>query len=197
MLTLTSHANRTSPVLRGKWVMEVLLGSPPPPPPPDVPDLDKTAEAKEGRLLTTRERMEMHRTNPQCRSCHQFMDPIGLALDNFDVTGHWRMRENGNAASTRAATSTTARRSRTRRSCKQVLLKRPMPLIRTFTQNLMAYALGRRVEYYDQPAIRKITHDGGSRRLSHERLHRWCRDERRLPDEARRRRAGSRHRDST
>jgi hypothetical protein len=155
VLTLTSHANRTSPVLRGKWVMEVLLGSPPPPPPPDVPDLDKTGEAKEGRLLTTRERMEMHRANPQCRSCHQFMDPIGLALDNFDVTGRWRLRENGSPLDTQGdfydgtPISTPAQ-------LRDVLLKRPLPLVRTFTQNLMAYALGRRLEYYDQPAVRRI-----------------------------------------
>ncbi|HLA89780.1 MAG TPA: DUF1592 domain-containing protein [Gemmatimonadaceae bacterium] len=155
VLTLTSHANRTSPVLRGKWVMEVLLGSPPPPPPPGVPELEQTQEAKEGRLLTTRERMEMHRSNPQCRSCHLFMDPIGLALDNFDVTGQWRIRENGNPVDTHGtfydgtAISNPA-------ELKRVLLKRPIPLIRNFTQNLMAYALGRRVEYYDQPAIRRI-----------------------------------------
>ena len=98
---LTSQANRTSPVLRGKWVMEVLLGSPPPPPPPNVPDLEKTGDAKEGRLLTTRERMEQHRANPQCQSCHQYMDPIGLALDNFDVMGQWRTRENGSPVDTR------------------------------------------------------------------------------------------------
>ena len=155
VLTLTSHANRTSPVLRGKWVMEVLMGSPPPPPPPDVPDLDKTAEAKEGRLLTTRERMEMHRANPQCRSCHLFIDPIGLALDNFDVVGRWRLRENGSPVDSRGdyydgtPISTPA-------ELKAVLLKRPVPLIRTFTQNLMSYALGRRIEYYDHPAVRKI-----------------------------------------
>ena len=95
MLVQTSLANRTSPVLRGKWVMEVLLGTPPPPPPPDVPDLDASAAAKDGRLLTTRERMEIHRTNATCNSCHRFMDPIGLALDNFDVTARWRTRENG------------------------------------------------------------------------------------------------------
>jgi hypothetical protein len=155
VLTLTSHANRTSPVLRGKWVMEVLMGSPPPPPPPDVPDLDKTGEAKDGRLLTTRERMELHRSNPQCRSCHLFMDPIGLSLDNFDVTGRWRLRENGSELDTRGdfydgtPISTPA-------ELKAVLLKRPDPLLRTFTQNLMAYALGRRIEYYDHPAVRKI-----------------------------------------
>lgn len=162
VLTLTSHANRTSPVLRGKWVMEVLMGSPPPPPPPDVPDIDKTPEAKEGRLLTTRERMEMHRNNASCRSCHQFIDPIGLALDNFDVTGRWRLRENGNPVDSRGdyydgtPISSPA-------ELKAVLLKRPAPLIRTFTANLMAYALGRRIEYYDQPAIRRIAASAGTK----------------------------------
>jgi hypothetical protein len=155
ILTLTSHANRTSPVLRGKWVMEVLIGVPPPPPPPGVPDLDETKDIKEGRLLTTRERMEMHRNNVQCRSCHEYMDPIGLALDNFDVTGQWRIRENGMPVDTKGdyydgtPVSSPAELQR-------ALLKRPIPLIRTFTQNLMAYALGRRVEYYDGPTIRKI-----------------------------------------
>src|SRR5688572_15090124 len=97
ILVQTSFANRTSPVLRGKWVMEVLIGTPPPPPPMDgsVPALEDTAEAKNGKILTTRERLEMHRANPTCNSCHRFMDPIGLALDNFDVTAKWRMRENG------------------------------------------------------------------------------------------------------
>ena len=155
VLTLTSHANRTSPVLRGKWVMEVLMGTPPPPPPPDVPDLDKTSEAKEGRLLTTRERMEMHRNNASCRSCHQFIDPIGLALDNFDVTGRWRLRENGNPVDTRGDFYDGTQIS-SPAELKQVLLKRQAPLLRTFTQNLMAYALGRRIEYYDNPAVRKI-----------------------------------------
>jgi hypothetical protein len=161
VLTLTSHANRTSPVLRGKWVMEVLLGSPPPPPPPGVPDLDKTADAKEGRMLTTRERMEMHRSNPQCRSCHQFMDPIGLALDNFDVTGQWRIRENGAALDTRGDFYDGTPVSNPA-ELRAVLLKRPEPLIRTFTANLMAYALGRRVEYYDGPTIRHITNDAAA-----------------------------------
>jgi hypothetical protein len=155
VLTLTSHANRTSPVLRGKWVMEVLIGVPPPPPPPGVPDLEETKDVKEGRLLTTRERMEMHRANAQCRSCHQYMDPIGLALDNFDVTGQWRIRENGMPVDTKGdfydgtPVASPAELQR-------VLLKRPIPLIRTFTQNLMAYALGRRIEYYDGPTIRQI-----------------------------------------
>ncbi|MEW5916720.1 MAG: DUF1592 domain-containing protein [Gemmatimonadota bacterium] len=155
ILTLTSHANRTSPVLRGKWVMEVLIGVPPPPPPPGVPDLEETKDIKEGRLLTTRERMEMHRSNAQCRSCHLYMDPIGLALDNFDVTGQWRIRENGMPVDTKGdfydgtPVSSPAELQR-------ALLKRPIPLIRSFTQNLMAYALGRRVEYYDGPTVRRI-----------------------------------------
>ena len=101
VLVQTSLANRTSPVLRGKWVMEVLLGTPPPPPPPNVPALEETGEAKDGKLLTTRERMEMHRANPTCNACHRFMDPIGLALDNFDVTGRLAVRENGMPLDTR------------------------------------------------------------------------------------------------
>jgi len=158
MLVQTSYAGRTSPVLRGKWVMEVLMGTPPPPPPQDgsVPPLEKTAEANNGKTLTTRERLEIHRANPTCNSCHRFMDPIGLALDNFDVTAKWRARENGSPLDTRGdyydgtAISTPAELS-------AVLVKRPIPLVRTFTENLMAYALGRRVEYFDQPVVRAIS----------------------------------------
>ena len=101
ILTLTSHAGRTSPVLRGKWVMEVLLGTPPPPPPPGIPDLEEVEDVADGRALTTRERMEQHRSDPTCNSCHRFMDPIGLALDNFGITGKWRTRENGSPLDTR------------------------------------------------------------------------------------------------
>jgi hypothetical protein len=156
MLVQTSFANRTSPVLRGKWVMEVLLGTPPPPPPPDVPPIENTAEAKGGKLLTTRERVELHRANPACASCHRFMDPIGLALDHFDVTARWRERENGSELDTRGdfydgtAIATPAELS-------AALMKRPEALVRNFTENLLAYALGRRAEYYDQPSIRAIT----------------------------------------
>jgi hypothetical protein len=135
--------------------MEVMLGTPPPPPPPGIPDLEETEASRDGRILTTRERMEIHRENPACRSCHRFMDPIGLALDNFDVTGKWRSLESGVPLDTRGdfydgtPVTTPAELSR-------ALLKRPLPLVRTFTENLMAYALGRRVEYYDQPAVREI-----------------------------------------
>ena len=161
ILTLTSHANRTSPVLRGKWVMEVLLGTPPPPPPPGIPDLEETEGSEAGRMLTTRERMELHRTSPTCNSCHRFIDPIGLALDNYDVTGRWRIRENGMPLDTRGELYDGTPVSNPS-ELKDALLKRPIPLIRTFTENLMAYALGRRVEYYDQPTVRSITRAAGT-----------------------------------
>jgi len=158
VLVLTSMANRTSPVLRGKWVMEVLMGTPPPPPPPNVPTLDETEGAQAGKLLSTRERLEKHRQNPVCNACHSMMDPIGLALDNFDVTAKWRLRENGVALDTRGdfydgtAVSSPGELA-------DALLKRPAPLVRTFTENLMAYALGRPVEYYDQPTVRVIVRE--------------------------------------
>ena len=155
ILVQTSHAVRTSPVLRGKWVMEVLLGTPPPPPPPGVPDLDATDEVQNGRVITTRERMEIHRANPVCRSCHLFMDPIGLSLDNFGVTGQWRIKEGGNMLDTRGQLydGTTLESPS---DLRQALLSRPIPLLRTFTTNLMAYALGRRIEPFDMPTIRAI-----------------------------------------
>ena len=113
---MTSVADRTSPVLRGKWVLEVLLGMPPPPPPPDVPDLEETKAANGSRLLSVRERMEEHRANPACQSCHRVIDPLGLALENFDVTGAWRIQDRGVAVDARAS-STTARRSTARSAC--------------------------------------------------------------------------------
>ena len=155
ILVLTSFANRTSPVLRGKWVMEVLMGTPPPPPPPNVPDLEATSDNVGGRILTTRERMEIHRENPMCHSCHLFMDPIGLALDNFDVTAKWRFRENGMLLDTRGDFYDGSPVS-SPSELVDVLLQRPIPLVRTFTENVLAYALGRRVEYADQPTVRVI-----------------------------------------
>ena len=155
ILTLTSVAGRTSPVLRGKYVMEVIMGTPPPPPPPGIPTLEETEGAADGRMLTTRERMEQHSRNPTCNACHSFMDPIGLALDNYDVTGRWRIRENGMALDTRGelydGTPVTSPGS-----LNDALMERPTVLVRNFTQNLMAYALGRRVEHYDQPTVRSI-----------------------------------------
>ncbi len=156
VLMLTSMANRTSPVLRGKWVLEVVLGTPPPPPPPAVPDLDETAMVKDGRALTTRERMELHRTNPTCNACHRFMDPLGLSLDNFDVVGKWRIRENGVPLDTRGEMWDGTGVS-SPDDLRKALLDLPIPLVRTFTENLMAYALGRRIEYFDMPTVRAIS----------------------------------------
>jgi hypothetical protein len=135
--------------------MEALMGTPPPPPPPNIPAFDDTKSAAGGRRLTTRERLEMHRENPTCHSCHRFMDPIGLALDGYDVTGRVRTRENGVPLDTHG-TYYDGTEVSTPRELIEVLLKRPIPLVRSFTANLLAYAIGRRVEYFDQPAIRAI-----------------------------------------
>jgi hypothetical protein len=142
-------------VLRGKWVMEVLMGTPPPPPPPNVPDLEATAEAEDGRLRTVRERLEQHRANPACASCHRMIDPIGLALENFDVTGAWRIKDNGvpvDAASALYDGTPLAGPIDLRRA----LLKRSRVLVQNFAENLMTYAVGRRLSYEDMPAVRGI-----------------------------------------
>jgi hypothetical protein len=158
VLTLTSQATRTSPVERGKWVMEVFLNSPPPPPPPGVPDLEATPGSSEGRLLTVRERMEEHRRNPACQSCHKMMDPIGLALEHYDVTGRNRLRDNGTAIDSRGELW-DGTKVQTANDLRRALNGRRDILLRTFTTNLMAYALGRRVEYFDQPTVRAVIRD--------------------------------------
>jgi hypothetical protein len=155
MLVQTSFADRTSPTVRGKWVMQVLMGTPPPPPPPNVPSLDVTSNGVAGRPLTTRERVEQHRKNPVCASCHKYMDPIGLALDNFDVTGKFRYSENAVPLDTRG-TMFDGSEVQGSTGLVDALMKRKVALLRNFTENLMAYALGRRVEDFDQPTIRAI-----------------------------------------
>ena len=155
VLTMTSHADRTSPVLRGKWVLEVLLGTPPPPPPPNIPAFEETEGADDGRLLTVRERMELHRANPVCMSCHQVIDPVGLALENFDVTGAWRIRDEGNLVDP-VGELYDGTLLKGPADLRNALLSRPEVFYRIFTENLMAYGLGRRVEYYDMPTVRRI-----------------------------------------
>lgn len=155
VLTLTSHPDRTSPVLRGKWVLEVLLGAPPPPPPPDIPAFEETAAAEEGRFFTVRERMEEHRANPQCSSCHNVIDPLGLALENFDVTGGWRIRDEGNPVDP-VGTMYDGTELAGPTDLRTALMGLSDVVVSTFAENLMAYALGRRVEYYDMPTIRAI-----------------------------------------
>jgi len=161
ILTLTSHATRTSAVERGKWVMEVLLNNPPPPPPPGVPDLEATPSSQGSRPLTVRERMEEHRKNPSCRSCHRMMDPIGLAMENFDATGRWRVRDNGMPIDSRGDLWDGSK-AETLPALQAALLKRQETLLRTFTRNLMAYAVGRRVEAFDMPTVRRIVRDAAS-----------------------------------
>ena len=159
VLTVTSFDERTSPVVRGKWVMEVILGSPPPPPPPNVPVLEATSSASEGRILTTRERLEIHQASPTCNACHQFMDPIGNAMDNFDGVGRWRDRdENGVSLNTESKFyDGTVISSPV--ELREVILQRPEQVVRNFVNNLFGYAIGRRTGYLDQPTVRGIERD--------------------------------------
>jgi cytochrome c551/c552 len=163
VLTLTSIADRTSPVMRGKWVMEVLLGSPPPPPPPNVPALEETKGTTEsGRALSVRERMEQHRNNPACNACHRVIDPLGLALENFDATGKWRVKD-GTVMVDAAGTLYDGTSIDGPAGLRAAVLRRKDAFLQSFTQSLMTYALGRRVEASDMPAIRKIIHDAAAR----------------------------------
>jgi hypothetical protein len=156
VLMQTAVADRTSPVQRGKWIMEVLLGSPPPPPPPDVPPLEDTkAATATGKSLSTRERMEEHRKNPACASCHRVIDPLGLALENFDVVGSWRIKDNGVSVDANGVLYDGTKLAGPA-DLRQALLSHSDAVIRNFTDNLLAYALGRRIEYYDQPSVRAI-----------------------------------------
>ena len=158
VLTLTSHGNRTSPVLRGKWVMEVLLGSPPPPPPPNVPELEATKATTAGRLLSVAEQLAQHRASPVCSSCHNVIDPIGLSLDNFDVTGAWRIKDRGVPvnASGQLYDGTPLNGVGDLRAA---LVARSDVFVTHLTERLLSYALGRRVEYYDMPTVRQIVKD--------------------------------------
>ncbi|HYM22273.1 MAG TPA: DUF1592 domain-containing protein, partial [Vicinamibacterales bacterium] len=159
ILTLTSVADRTSPVLRGKWVLDVLFGTPPPPPPPNVPLLDESTKSEEGgKRLSTRERMEQHRKDPNCASCHRVIDPLGLALDNFDVTGAWRIKENEVPVDV-VGTLYDGTKMDGPAGLRDALLKHQDILLRSFTENLMTYALGRRVEFTDMPTVRAIVRD--------------------------------------
>ncbi len=157
ILMLTSIAERTSPVMRGKWVMEVLLGTPPPPPPPNVPALEETKGTAGNRTLTVRERMEEHRSNPACTSCHRVIDPLGLALENFDATGRWRIKDGLTPvdASGQLFDGTTVKGPADLRAA---VLRRKDAFLVSFTENLMTYALGRRVEPRDMPTLRRVIH---------------------------------------
>ena len=158
ILTVTSYPNRTSVVLRGKWILENLLGTPPPPPPPDVPELK--AE-KNGKTLSMREQMQAHRANPICASCHARMDPIGFALENYDGAGKWRAEDAG-APIDASGQLPDGTRFEGPAGLSQVLLtKYREDFVRTATEKLLTYALGRGVEHYDNPTIRAISREAG------------------------------------
>ncbi|HZN09397.1 MAG TPA: DUF1592 domain-containing protein [Pyrinomonadaceae bacterium] len=164
VLMLTSLANRTSPVKRGKYVMEVLLGAPPPPPPPSVPDLPENSEGRTGHVampLSVRERMEQHRKDPNCAGCHRLMDPIGLALENFDAVGMWRTKDSGFLIDpTGKLLDGTALDGPA--SLRQALLRREDQIVRAFTEKLLAYALGRVVDFRDMPVVRSIAREAST-----------------------------------
>jgi mono/diheme cytochrome c family protein len=156
ILTVTSYPNRTSPVLRGKWVLENVLGTPAPPPLPNVPALEENEAGKEARTL--RERLAEHRANPVCATCHDVMDPIGLGLENFDAVGQWRTKEPGGVidAHGQLVDGTPINGAA---ELREALTADPEQFARVFTAKLLTYALGRGLEAYDMPTVRKIVRD--------------------------------------
>ena len=159
VLTVTAYPNRTSPVLRGKWLLDNILGSPPPPPPPDVPALKDNGE--NGRMLSMRQRMEEHRKNPVCASCHVRMDPLGFALENFDAIGRWRTADSG-AAIDASGSLPDGAEFQGIEGLRDLMARHRDEFASTFTRKLLTYAVGRAVEYYDQPAVRKILREAAA-----------------------------------
>ena len=154
VLTLTSYPLRTSPVLRGKWVLEEILGTPPPPPPPLVPTLSQDDKPKDG--LTFRQRLEQHRQKPECAACHKRMDPIGFGLENFDPIGRWRSELGGEKIDS-AGVMSTGEMFQGPTELKKIILARKDDFIRNVTERMLAYSLGRGLEFYDAPAVKRIT----------------------------------------
>ncbi len=161
ILTITSYPNRTSVVLRGKWILENVLGTPPPPPPPNVPALTENGE-QGAEPTSLRARMENHRRSPQCATCHRVIDPLGFALENFDGVGEFRTKEPGGAID---ASGQLADGSKVDgpTALRKAILAHPDRFVRTFTEKLMTYALGRGVEYYDMPLVRQIARDAAQK----------------------------------
>src|SRR5690606_22688745 len=156
ILTVTSYPNRTSPVLRGKWIMENVLGTPPPTPPPDVPALEENEPGQIGRSV--RERLTEHRENPVCATCHNVMDPLGLALENFDAIGRYRLRDEGGPVDA-SGQMANGQPIDGPQSLLDAVTAEPEEFVRVSTEKLMVYALGRGLEAYDMPTVRQITRD--------------------------------------
>jgi hypothetical protein len=155
ILTATAYENRTSPVVRGKWLLENLFGTPPPPPPPNVPALRENGEGE--RPTTVRERIEAHRRNPVCASCHAQMDPLGFALENFDAVGKWRVVDaEAKEPIDASGVLVDGTKFNGPAEFRQLLLARQHDFVATVTEKLLTYALGRGVEYYDMPVVRQI-----------------------------------------
>jgi hypothetical protein len=160
ILTVTSYANRTSPVLRGKWMLDNLLALPPPPPPPNVPALTETPQ--NGKLASIRERMEQHRKNAACAVCHVKMDPLGFALENFDAIGQWHATTKDGTPVDVDGAFPDGTKLRGVAGLRQVMLSRRQLFVGAFTEKLLAWALGRNIEYYDLPAVRKVVREAAA-----------------------------------
>jgi hypothetical protein len=157
ILAVTSYPDRTSPVIRGKWILENIMGTPPPPPLPDVGDLQTTNGS--GAVLSMRERLARHRASPVCAGCHSMMDPLGLALENFDATGKWRTRGESSQPIDASAVLPDGTKIDGLDGLRTALLARSDRFVSTLTEKLLTYALGRRLEYYDAPAVRAIVRE--------------------------------------
>ena len=160
ILMVTSYATRTSPVVRGKWLLENILGAPPPAPPPNVPDLPKEGEG--GVPASVRERMEKHRGNPVCASCHAQMDPLGFALENFDAVGRWRTTDDGNTRIDASGMLPDGTKFDGPAELRQALAGRRDEFARTVIEKMLVYALGRGLEYYDMPTVRRIQREAAA-----------------------------------
>jgi hypothetical protein len=161
LLVTTSYPDRTSPVLRGKWLLNNIFGLPIPPPPPGV---NATLETKPGTVPTSmRERLAQHRTNPSCNGCHSVIDPLGFSLENFDVVGGWRTIDEAGKPIDASGTTASGEKIDGLAGLRALLLAQPDQFPRTVAEKLMAYALGRRLEYYDMPTVRKIVSDAAAK----------------------------------
>jgi hypothetical protein len=156
ILTMTSISNRTSPVARGKYVMEVLLGTPPPPPPPNVPPLKEASDS--AKPMSVREKLEEHRANPVCAACHKMMDPIGFALENFDAVGVWRTKDGGYPIDATGQMFDGARLD-SPATLRKAILSHSDAYLGSFTESLLAYGVGRVLEPSDMPAVRSVARD--------------------------------------